>query len=40
MGWLKLCNSRQSAAFMGISGDMKVYSEFFFIIVPVRINQA
>ena len=37
VAWCKLCIIRQSA-FPGISGNMKVYLELFFIIV--RINQA
>ena len=37
VGWFDLCNIRQ-IALIGISGNMKVYSELFFIIV--RINQA
>ena len=31
VGWFKLCNIKQSAV-TGISGNMKVCSEFFFII--------
>ena len=37
VGWFSVCNIRQSAH-TGISGNIKVCSEFFFIIV--RINQA
>ena len=37
VGWFKSCTIRQSA-FMGISGNMEVCSELFFI--TVRINQA
>ena len=37
VGWFNLCNIRQSAL-TGISGNMKVCSQLFFIIV--RITQA
>ena len=37
VGWFSLCNIRQSAL-TGISGNMKVCSELFFIVV--RTNQA
>ena len=36
-GWFDLCNIKQ-IALIGISGNIKVYLELFFIIV--KINQA